>query len=304
MGDDWKDSETWTFNPQAGIVITERFRGKLFDSYFGRSSHPTQNHVLKLFLRIDLTQVNNKKTAVDGHKKKFPIKNWDQDKWIDYVSAFERQANLWNNRFWLIPPRSFSLWDVNQGSRRIRPNIQCRLITQIISNNAHRSIKVVNLDIDAIKKQMGNIDISAGTFTSTDKKYDSLDVDPGTSHYVDDKGKAQTISNVHIITHEIGHAIGEEHIGVMKSRPYCTFAISLQDHGIKKVTDFLARGRNSTACYGELDSADIANNVMGFGNRFEEINAQPWVDRIAMHTNTLARDWRVVLSKITPMTAP
>ena len=302
MGDDWKDSDTWTYNPQTGVVLTERFKGKLFDSYFGRSSHPTQNHVLRLFLRIDLAQVNDKKSAVDGHKKRFPIKNWGQDKWVDFVAAFEHQAGLWNNHFWLVPPRSFTLWDVKQGSRTIRPNIQCSLITQVMTSNPHRTIKVVNLDLDAIKKQMGNIDLSAGTFFSTDKKFDSLDVDPGKTHYVDDKGIAHTISNYHVITHEVGHLIGLEHIGVLKSRPYCTFAISLQEHGIKKVTDFLRRGANSQACYGELDSPDIANNVMGFGTRFEAINAQPWVYRIAMHTNTLTTDWKVLLSGITPTT--
>jgi hypothetical protein len=39
---------------------------------------------------------------------------------------------------------------------------------------------------------------------------------------------------------------------------------------------------------------------MGYGMKFEEVNAKPWIERVAMHTNTLASDWKVSLSLILP----
>jgi len=301
MSEVWLDSSNWSFNPQTGGKWDERFRGKLFDSYLGKSSHPTQNHSLKLYLRIFLKQVNNQTTAADSKNRNFPVKNWTSDEWSRFTSQFERQSNLWNNRFWLIPPRTFGVMDAQNGGHKVRPNVACRLIVEIVGSaaTAHRTINVVNLDVDAIKKQRG-INPTSGTFKSNDKLYDSLDVKARNNTYDDDQGVEHTIKNYFTIAHELGHAIGLAHIGVLKSRPQCKFAIALKKLGVKNVSSHLARGSNAEVCYGEYDTLGLAENIMGLGTKFEVINAQPWIDRVVMHTNTASHDWKVELGLTPP----
>jgi hypothetical protein len=292
----WHDAKTWRPTP-GGPVWTERFRGKLFDSYLGESSHYTQNHALYLFLRIYLNPVANQATALDSKKRPFPAKNWTGVEWSRFKEQFEHQSKIWNNKFWLIPPGHFSIKDKN----KLRPNIMCYLITEIAQSpsNAHRVVNVVNLDVDAIKKQRG-ANPTSGTFKSNARLYDSLDIKKRTNTYEDDRGEAHTVENYSTIAHELGHAIGLPHIGVLKSRPQCTFAVTLKKLGVTNVSSHLSRGANAEVCYGEFDNLGLAENIMGLGTKFEEINAGPWVKTVAMHTNTLERDWRVRLGGIGP----
>jgi hypothetical protein len=301
MSDNWLDSSTYAYNPQKGNTWSEKYKGKLFDSYLGKSSHPTQNHVLKFFLRIHLKPVTKQTSAKDSNKNSYPVKEWTPGEWSKFKSQFIQQSNLWNNRFWLVPPKSFSLMDVQNGGKKVRPNVMCRLITEIAESpmNAHRTIDVVNLDVDALRK-MGKTGIGSGTFRSNDKLYDSLDVNKRDNHYEDDRGVEHTIKNYYTIAHELGHAIGLPHVGVIKGRPQCKFAVTLKSMGIKNVSSHLKKGSNSEVCYGEHDTPGLAENIMGLGTKFEDFNAKPWVDRAAMHTNTIAAQWKVVLNMIAP----
>lgn len=296
------DSETWNYNPHAGCVLNQRFKGGKFDSYFGRNSHHTQNHALRLYLRIHLKPVDGK-TATDLRKRSFPTKNWTPDEWLKFTTLFERQSNMWNSRFWLLPPNYFTLLDDKSGGRAVRPNVACNLVTQVTNSpsNTHRTIEVVNLDVEAIRREQG-IEPGSGTYRSDARHLDSLDVKPRNPRYTDDRGVEHTIKNYYTIAHEIGHALGLKHIGVLKSRPQCTFAVSLRKHGVKNVSSHLKGGGNSDVCYGKYDSLGLADNIMGLGTKFEEINAQPWLERVAMHTNTRAGDWKVALAPRSPQT--
>lgn len=302
MSEIWQDSEKWLYNHAGGCVFEQRFKGKRFDSYLGRNSHATQNHILKLHLRVHLKPINGKANALDFDKRSFPIKDWTADEWSRFTSDFIVQSRLWNDRFWLVPPKYYSLTDSAYGGRKMRPNVRCSLVTEVTNSpsNAHRTIEVVNLDLAGMKSQMRINNPHGGTFRSDSSHYDSLDTKPRTTSYEDNRGVQRIIKNYYTIAHEVGHAIGLGHVGVLKSTEQCVFAVSLKDNGITNVSSHLQRGSNSPACYGRFDSPGLAENIMGLGTKFEEVNAQPWVDRIMMHTNTLARDWKVVLSHKSP----
>jgi hypothetical protein len=246
--------------------------------------------------------LSGKRTTKDFNKTSFPVKEWSAEEWSGFTSQFERQARLWNNRFWLVPPKPFALLDDKRAGRPVRPNIHCSLFVEVVNtvSLAHRTIEVANLDVDAIKRQGISNSPGSSTYRSSDKHYDSLDVKPRRSSYQDDKGVDHTIQNYFTIAHEVGHAIGLPHIGVLKHRPQCTFAIALKSFGIKNVSSHLDGGSNSKVCYGRFDSAGVADNIMGVGTKFEAVNAQPWLERVAMHTNTPASDWNVLLEQAAP----
>lgn len=301
MSEVWLDANTWKHDPAKGPVWQEQFRGKLFDSYLGGSIHYTQNHVLRLILRVFLHPVQNQTVALDSKKRDFPIRNWSGKEWAEFKGQFWKQAVKWNNRFWLVPPRHFAVKDVKSGGRALRPNIRCALDVEIASSvtKAHRIIDVVNLDIKGVKEEYTEHPTS-GTFKSNSKKYDSLDIKPRNTSYEDDQGELHTIKDYNTITHEIGHAIGLPHIGVLKARPQCTLAIKKHKEGDRNVASHLARGANAEVCYGEFDSLGLAENIMGLGTKFEPVNARPWIKTAAMHTNTLERDWSVRMGHLMP----
>jgi hypothetical protein len=39
---------------------------------------------------------------------------------------------------------------------------------------------------------------------------------------------------------------------------------------------------------------------MGGGTQFDETNASPWADRLALHTGTKVADWKVFLRRVPP----
>ena len=308
MGEVWLDAQTWFYKPGVGNLWQERFRGEKFDSYLGRSSHPTQNHALHLYLRVYLNPVSKSSSAKDANKKSFPIKDWTARGWAKFKEEFEKQSKLWNGKFWLAPPRHFSIMDFDLGRKFVRPNVSCYVHTEMVDvwSQAHRVINVYNIDVDEVQRR-DNIDDDnpyLGKFRSDDHNLDSTDVNTGRRTYEDEDGNEYTVKNHYTIAHEIGHALGQDHIGALKHTKKCELAMRLKKEKKKAKDPSAARlpGGNAKVCYGEFDNDAIglAENIMGLGYKFEEVNASPWTKRMAMHTNTLASDWRVSLARLHP----
>ncbi len=305
MGEIWLDSKTWFYKPSVGNLWQEGFKGKRFDSYLGKSSHFTQNHVLKLFLRVHLNPINKQTSAVDSNKRSFPIKDWTTRGWEKFTQEFEKQSRLWNNRFWLTPPLHFSLMDVVNGRTFLRPNIMCSLITELSSaEKAHRKIDVYNIDVDEVKRR-DDIDDNnphLGKFRSNERHLDSTDIETGKRTYEAADGEDYTVKNHYTIAHEVGHALGQSHVGVLMHTEKCGLAMKFKKDkvDVNKIPADYRKGSNAKVCYGEYDTAGIAENIMGLGYKFEAINAAPWTRRLAKHTNTLANEWRISLRSIPP----
>jgi hypothetical protein len=83
-----------------------------------------------------------------------------------------------------------------------------------------------------------------------------------------------------VLGHELGHALGMKHIKVLLGDKAC-----------------MAHD-NAERCYGETPQ-ELAN-IMGQGRDLWPINAQPWIERIMLHTNTRPDLWKPSMDLRTP----
>jgi hypothetical protein len=232
----------------------------------------------------------------------------DPGEWTDFKRKFQRRCHKWDNRFWLIPPGDFSLLDVNTGHQRLRPNVHCHLHVDLVGSaaDAHQIIDVVNLDKKPIAAKLGvkESKLDGQTFRSNMGLYDSLDVDYSVATVHDKKSRLHHVRH-NTVLHEIGHALGLPHIGVTHHDPLCSVALVFDLPGTPLIPSpavpaLYKGGSNAPACYGEYVRPRRGANVMGFGTIFEKSNAQPWRDRIALHTGTSPETWQVSMRKVPP----
>ncbi|MEO8649343.1 MAG: hypothetical protein ABI539_09280, partial [Acidobacteriota bacterium] len=212
----------------------------------------------------------------DYDKKPKFIKAWAAGDWRKFVDGFTQQSMMWHNKFWLIPPADFSLFDLREGGVTWRPNVFCsfKLIVQNNNAGAHRTIEVVNLQNPA-----------AG-FRSDSGHYDSEDTNL-TPHEARDVTGQIHRNKQPTIAHEVGHALGLPHIGETRGLQACSDAKLVYQYKDFIKQDWLAaiyRGGNGAAvCYGHGGSAGDINNIMGQGAAFANDNASPWLNRLGVH---------------------
>ncbi|WP_157605407.1 hypothetical protein [Schlesneria paludicola] len=274
-----------------------------------------QNHTLTLVLKINLnpilpdilpTWLRLPFFDADTPPKMFLIRPWGKPEWTNFTTGFKRECAKWNDRFWLIPPASFSALDVKQGSRSVRPNIYCHLYVSIVGSaaGAHRSINVVNLDLQDAKTRLGVTDanMNSGAFRSDADQYDALDVKTRSQWSQDNTGAWHEAKKYSTVVHEVGHALGLPHIGVSHNDNLCQIAVFLDEHvpNPSALPGLFNGGSNGQACYGTFGVPDRGANVMGGGTNFDETNAAPWASRLALHTGTKPEDWAVSRTKVQP----
>ena len=272
-----------------------------FDAFLYKPVSDYNQLKLSIKLRIKMLPLPQRQIpfVLDADDKPFMTSPWTDADWRRFIRGAASQADMWNNKFWLVPPETFTDFDLSIPSsfpnQAWRPNIRCALEVDFsASEDTHRTIEVTNLNLGVLLPQNQN----PGIFRSHALLYDSLDVAPWAFPYGPGPGQP---ARHFVIAHEIGHAIGLGHIGTILKTPLCQFAISANEAGID--SDWLTNGgRNSFYCYGHGQGIAIVGNIMGAGDAFTVENARPWVWAMNFLRGRHYEMWRAVTTDPGPGT--
>jgi len=133
-----------------------------------------------------------------------------------------------------------------------------------------------------------------GTFRSCAAVWDSLDDIPALAMF-EDANKNLHGTRTLTITHEVGHALGLDHIGVLKKVPLCAMARAL-NWSIGGSDMPLIGGANADVCYGQWHwNTSLADDIMGMGPSFSDVDGLPWVWAMQQLRNRRDESWEVLL---------
>jgi hypothetical protein len=292
-----------------------------------KGNDPTRNATLTLQLRVELNFVDSKRApkgpgnsgrrvlgsdgkwyAQDAEGWRFPLLDWSRAFKEKFRKGFQKKAEkVWNQQFLLLTPSDYEELDhpnFRAPPWRLRPNVLCLFQLEFAETNVHRTINVYNLNLRT--RRIQNVDtvtypkggrvgtFDSGTWASDETNYDDRDLFAPYVWNAKHKVMHDTIG------HEIGHALGQEHILPLRRRAgnyvkdkhsYRTGTNRIAPATGDLMCETPADGQNALPCYGTKQVDQF--NIMGSGDRIYMVNAISWRERIALHTDTKPSDWGV-----------
>jgi hypothetical protein len=198
----------------------------------------------------------------------FDMRTWPEVK----RRALEQANATWNDKLWLVTPPGFDGLDWPAGRQKLRPNVKCSLKVTEASGPADAHALVYVVPLKSVRP----------LFRSRFNLWGSFDVQARLLRPAQLHGETNQFVTV---PHEVGHLLGLHHIGEVEKVGSCKAR-----HFWSRPTAEDVYGDNATA------PAWVGRNVMGEGTLVHDVNATPWINRMAEHTEGKTRpdDWRAM----------
>ncbi len=262
-------------------MVKTKVKDSKFDSNLNlvrpRSKWQVQNAELVITLNVHLVKVQSG-IIKDADGFMFITSRWNAHDWSKFVMKFKKEAEqYWSGKFWLKTPEKCTSLNYDHGLMMVRPNIYCRFNLFVTTSRGHISVRVANIG-------SARSVIARRSFRSHSRLYKHTDLQAVTKTAGGARFRQKTF------LHEIGHALGLPHIGVLTSNPQCILGALVDNR----------QGYNTGNCYGVTPAE--GGNIMGAGNRLTVLNALPWKRRITKHVPDFKEDqWNVSMSYLAPV---
>lgn len=280
-------------------MTRQYIRHEYWDSLLDTSHASARNNanldiIVRTFLRRYDPEGGTGTFSRPGRRDNEPVVAWTDQQWTDWKRDFKRVledgiqgAGGWNNRFWMVPNRS---WEPQRatasGGMRAHHihNIRCCLRIDLVDdeNRAHLKLHVKRLAPDneqatSSMQLASQVDRDAENYGHLDHRDLSFRDTP--------RGQRQIP-----VMHEFGHYLGLDHVA-RRGNDNAAYAI-------------WPAGTQPTRA-----QSHQVGDLMGAGMRMEPWHARPWVRRIPMHIGRQARgasavEWRVTTARPEPQFVP
>ncbi len=231
-------------------------------------------------------------SASDLDGNQFVFDRFTPEHWNRFTTFYQSEGqDFWDGNFWLAPPSSFDTSSWGEGlvdrpedfghtstlapHRAIQPNVDCHFRLELVDNSAHahKTIDVYNIVSNLTPEP--TVEGATRSFRADESHYDQTAIERAEHSGTDIHTQQLVQTFQRTFLHEIGHAIGLDHVGVNMRIQGC----------------FDADGHNITICYG--NTFGTRDNIMGAGETLSWHEALPWRRAMEVLTGTSRHAWEV-----------